>query len=73
MIIYSKKICPKCKLLKFSLKEKNIDFEEVRIDEEKNKDAKEKIANAGFSSLPIVEMPDGSFKTFEEMKTSILK
>lgn len=57
--IYAKTACPKCKLLKEKLKDNNIEFEEVNIDE--NQEALDKLIDRGFSSAPVLQYNDSMY------------
>lgn len=54
--VYSTQTCPRCKLLKERLNDKNIAFKE-------NKDEKE-LLKLGFTSVPIVRTEDNKLLDF---------
>lgn len=56
MILYTKTVCPKCMLVKSELNVAGLEgqYEVVNIDHDEQ--AKEKIVNAGFMSVPILEV-----------------
>lgn len=58
--IYTKNRCMPCKLTKRMFDESGIEYEEINMEE--NPDEREKVANAGFVSAPVVEV-DGDFVT----------
>lgn len=71
--IYTMKNCPYCKDLKDMLNKDNINFEEVDIELDENKDEIEKVFEvSGVESVPIARVhnqlvaPDVSFSSIEE-------
>lgn len=57
MILYTKNACPKCIFIKNELNRNEIQYEMINIDEVK--EAKEKLIDAGFMGMPIIELDDG--------------
>lgn len=55
MKLYTKTICPKCLWVKSELMQAGFDSVEM-INIDHNEQAKEKIMNAGFMSVPILEV-----------------
>lgn len=58
MKLYTKTVCPKCLWIKSELIRAGIAFETINIDHDER--AKEKILDAGFLTVPVIEM-DGLF------------
>ena len=58
VIVYSKPGCKNCTLLKMWLNSKDIDYKEVNVTQERS--ALNKIREAGYSSLPALEI-NGDF------------
>ena len=58
MKLYTKTVCPKCLWIKSELIRAGIPFETINIDGDEL--AKEKIINAGFRTVPVIEI-DGLF------------
>lgn len=56
--VYTKTVCQGCKMVKRYLKEHNVEYKEVNVDE--NEDAFNHIKSLGFTSLPVVAHNDGS-------------
>ncbi len=54
--VYSTEYCPRCKMLKERLINKNIEFKE-------NQDEKE-MADLGFTTIPVLKTDDGEFLDF---------
>ncbi len=54
--IYSTQSCPRCKMLKERLENKNIDFKEIQDEKE--------IIKLGFMTAPIVKKDDGEILDF---------
>ena len=53
MKLYTKTICPKCMWVKAELQNAGLQVEMVNIDH--NEEAKQKIIEAGFLSVPVLE------------------
>lgn len=53
MKLYTKTICPKCMWVKAELKNAGIDAEVINIDHDEQ--AKQRVLNAGFLSVPVLE------------------
>ena len=62
VVVYSKPGCKNCTLLKMWLSSKEIDYNEVDVTQEQN--ALNKIREAGYSSLPALEV-NGDFAEYE--------
>lgn len=60
MILYTKRICPKCKMVKKELEVRGIAYEPVNIEEIVAE--KEKLQSQGISKLPVMEI-DGKYIT----------
>ena len=54
MKLYTKTICPKCLWVKSELETANLPVEIINIDHDEN--AKQAIVNAGFQTVPILEI-----------------
>lgn len=67
MKLYTKTVCPRCIWIKSELERSNYEVEIINIDH--NEDARERLAEAGVMSVPVLEV-DGSFvfDTTEMMK-----
>lgn len=52
LLIYSKNHCPQCDKAKSLLNQKNIKYEEIKIDEDTN--ARQFLINAGHKSVPQI-------------------
>jgi len=65
--VFSSSACPWCVKVKDCLKENKIEFEEVKVDEDKEK-AKEIVEKTGQMGVPVTEI-DGEFVIgFDEEK-----
>ncbi len=53
--VYSTNFCPYCKMAKEFLKEKNIPFEDINV-QENQEAAKEMIEKTGQSGVPVIEI-----------------
>ena len=62
VVVYSKPGCRNCTLLKMWLNSKEIDYNEVDVTQEQS--ALNKIREAGYSSLPALEI-SGDFVKYE--------
>ena len=73
MKLYTKTVCPKCMLIKSELNVAGLEgqFETINIDQDHL--AKEKIINAGFMTVPILEVGDKLIHDFAEMNEYINK
>ncbi|WP_405098105.1 glutaredoxin family protein [Oceanobacillus sp. FSL H7-0719] len=58
MKLYTKTVCPKCLWVKSELQQNGIEAEIINIDH--NEEAKQKIVDGGFLSVPVLEM-NGEF------------
>ena len=58
MKLYTKTICPKCLWVKSELDAANLEVEVINIDQDEN--AKQKVIDAGFLSVPLFEI-NGEF------------
>ena len=54
MKLYTKTICPKCLWVKSELQAANLDVEMINIDHDDS--AKEAVINAGFMTVPVLEV-----------------
>ena len=57
--VYSTNLCPYCKMAKDFLKDNNIPFEEVNV-QENSEAAREMIEKSGQTGVPVIEI-DGKF------------
>ncbi|WP_042476108.1 glutaredoxin family protein [Bacillus ndiopicus] len=73
MILYTKTVCPKCMFVKSELNEAGLEgrYETVNID--LNAEAKEKIVNAGFLTVPILEIDGQLIHDFSQINEEISK
>lgn len=73
MKLYTKTVCPKCMLIKSELSVAGLEgqFETINIDHDDS--AKEKIVNAGFMTVPILEVGGKLIHDFSEMNEYINK
>jgi glutaredoxin 3 len=71
MKLYSKKVCPKCMLMKFELKKLGFErqYEEINVDS--NEEAKERLLKAGFFTVPVMEIDGELMDDMEEAKKII--
>ena len=53
--VYSSKFCPYCRMAKEFLKEKNIPFEEINV-QENQEAAREMIEKSGQAGIPVIEI-----------------
>ena len=53
--VYSTKFCPHCRMAKEFLKEKNIQFEEINVQED-TEAAREMIERSGQAGVPVIEI-----------------
>lgn len=58
MKLYTKTVCPKCLWVKSELQQNGVEAEIINIDH--NVEAKQKIVDGGFLSVPVLEM-NGEF------------
>ncbi|CAM5193932.1 Glutaredoxin 3 OS=Ureibacillus acetophenoni OX=614649 GN=SAMN05877842_10664 PE=4 SV=1 [Ureibacillus acetophenoni] len=54
MKLYTKTICPKCMWVKSELQQAGLEVEVINIDH--NEEARQKILNEGFLSVPVLEV-----------------
>lgn len=73
MKLYTKTVCPKCMLVKSELTVAGLadKFETINIDHDET--AKEKIINAGFMSVPILEIDGELLHDFNDINAAITK
>lgn len=71
MKLYTRTVCPKCMLIKSELNVAGLEgqYEMINIDQDDR--AKEKIVNAGFMSVPILEVGGKLIHDFAEMNEFI--
>ena len=71
MKLYTRTVCPKCMLIKSELNVAGLEgqYEMINIDQDDR--AKEKIVNAGFMSVPILEVGGKLIHDFAEMNEYI--
>ena len=71
MKLYTRTVCPKCMLIKSELNVAGLEgqYEMINIDHDDR--AKEKIVNAGFMSVPILEVGGKLIHDFTEMNEFI--
>lgn len=67
--LYTKTVCPKCMLVKSTLSGEGIEFEAINIDE--NEEAKNKVVEAGFMAVPILEVNGELIGDFGEIQNAI--
>ena len=54
--VYSKTVCPQCRMVKKFFEDKGVPFEEINI--EKNEDAKTYLQSLGFQTVPVTVSGD---------------
>jgi glutaredoxin len=54
--LYTKTVCPKCVVAKAMLNGNDIEFEAINVDQDE--EAKNKLKDLGFMSVPIAELND---------------
>lgn len=54
--VYSKTVCPQCRMVKKFLEDKGVPFEEINI--EKNEEAKTYLQSLGFQTVPVTVSGD---------------
>lgn len=59
MKFYTKRLCPKCIYIHNALKQENIPY--TLIDVDNDKEALEYLKSKGFSTMPIIELDDNTF------------
>lgn len=69
MKLYTKTICPKCLWVKSELQHAGIEAEIINIDQ--NEQAKQKIIEAGFLSVPVLEFEGKFFGDIKEVISQI--
>ena len=71
MKLYTRTVCPKCMLIKSELNVAGLEgqYEMINIDQDDR--AKEKIVNAGFMTVPILEVGGKLIHDFAEMNEYI--
>lgn len=62
--VYSKNNCIQCKMTKELLKQRNVNFLEINVDNVENKDALSALKEKGIKSLPYVETEIKSWTGF---------
>lgn len=73
MKLYTKTVCPKCMLIKSELNVAGLEGQYEMINIDQDNQAKEKIINAGFMTVPILEVGDQLIHDFAEMNEYINK
>lgn len=69
--VYSKNLCPQCRMVKEWLKNNNLSYNEINVDE--NPKEVETIKSLGFTGLPVVVYDDLLFKGFDVKQLNNLK
>lgn len=54
--VYSKTVCPQCRMVKKFFEDKGVPFEEINI--EKNEEAKTYLQSLGFQTVPVTVSGD---------------
>lgn len=67
--LYTKTVCPKCMLVKSMLNGAEIEFEVINIDE--NENGKNKVTEAGFMSVPIMEIDNKLIGDMTEIQKTV--
>lgn len=65
MKLYTKTVCPKCLLVKAELNRAGIETAIINIDQ--NEAAKEELIDAGFLSVPVLQVENEWFKDVSDM------
>lgn len=73
MKLYTKTVCPKCLLIKSELNVAGLEGQYEMINIDHDHEAKEKIINAGFMTVPILEVGGKLIHDFGEMNAYINK
>ena len=73
MKLYTKKVCPKCMLVKSELTVAGLVDQVETINIDNDETAKEKIMNAGFMSVPILEIDGELLHDFQDINAAITK
>lgn len=55
--VYSKTVCPQCRMVKKFLDDKGVAYEEINV--ENNPDAKEYLESANIRTVPVTVTPTG--------------
>ena len=66
MRLYTKTVCPKCVVAKSFFNESDVNFEIVNIDQDI--EAKQKLIELGFMSVPIVEHNEKFYTNMSEFQ-----
>lgn len=69
MKLYTKTICPKCLWVKSELQQAGLEVEVINIDHDEQ--AKETIVNAGFLTVPVLEVEDRFIGDVQEIVSQI--
>lgn len=69
--LYTRTVCPKCMLIKSELTVAGLDGQYETINIDQDSEAKERIVNAGFMSVPILEVDGNFIHDFAEMSNYI--
>lgn len=69
--LYTKSVCPKCMLIKATLDNAGVEYETINIEE--NEEAKNKVVEAGFMAVPVMETDGELIGTLPEMQEVISK
>lgn len=67
--LYTRTVCPKCVLVKSVLESREIEYEVLNTDE--NKEAREEIIAQGFMSAPILKVGDTYYNGIPEIQKVI--
>lgn len=67
ILIYSTSSCPYCDMAKEFLKEHNIEFEDVNVQEDKEK-AKEMVEKSGQMGVPVIDVDGEIIVGFDKEK-----
>lgn len=54
--VYSKTVCPQCRMVKKFLEDKGVPFEDINV--EKNEEAKTYLQSLGFQTVPVTVSGD---------------
>lgn len=67
IIVYSTTVCPYCVMAKDFLKENNIEFEDINVQENREK-AKEMIKKSGQQGVPVIDIDGEIIIGFDKEK-----
>jgi glutaredoxin-like protein NrdH len=62
LTIYSKNNCPQCKMVKRWLDNKNVEYNEINIEE--NPSFIQEVKDLGYSAVPVIKYKDVHFQGF---------